>query len=118
MVVNLAGAGVFDKLWTTSSRELILSSRVNTTGTLARTLVDLADTGSAPGADPGQRRRPLRHRPDRAAAHRGLPAANDFLAQVTWSAGSAPTEPAAAAGVRVVLSATSPVLDRSGGAFR
>ena len=73
VVVNLAGTGVFDKLWTTRNRERIVSSRANTTGTLARTLIDLAGTGLGPRADPGQRRRALRDRPDRAAAHRGLP---------------------------------------------
>ena len=31
VVVNLAGAGVADRLWTAPRRELILSSRVNTT---------------------------------------------------------------------------------------
>jgi NAD dependent epimerase/dehydratase family enzyme len=48
VVVNLAAPGVFDKPWTTRNRERIVSSRVNTTGTLVRTLVDLADAGSAP----------------------------------------------------------------------
>ena len=83
VVVNLAGTGVFDKLWTTRNRERIVSSRANTTGTLARTLVDLAGTGSAPAliqasgvAHYGTARTEQPHTED-------SPAANDFLAQVT-----------------------------------
>ena len=117
VVVNLAGTGVFDKLWTTRNRERIVSSRANTTGTLARTLVDLAGTGSAPAliqasgvAHYGTARTEQPHTED-------SPAANDFLAQVTVVGWERPTEAAAAAGVRVVLIRTSPVLDHSGGPF-
>ena len=40
-VVNLAGAGVGDKRWTPSYQQLILSSRVDSTATVARALVEL-----------------------------------------------------------------------------
>src|SRR5918997_42710 len=44
-VVNLAGAAVAPKPWTTGRREQILASRVATTGTLARALAERAATG-------------------------------------------------------------------------
>ncbi|MFC8504068.1 TIGR01777 family oxidoreductase [Pedococcus sp. NPDC057267] len=40
-VVNLAGAGVGDKRWTPSYQQLILSSRVDSTATVVRALVEL-----------------------------------------------------------------------------
>src|SRR5918997_423994 len=44
-VVNLAGVGVANWLWTPRRREQILSSRVTTTGTLARVLAERASFG-------------------------------------------------------------------------
>ena len=41
-VVNLGGVGVFTGLWTEKRRAAILSSRVNTTQTMARALADPA----------------------------------------------------------------------------
>lgn len=113
-VVNLGGVGVFTGTWTASRREAILSSRVNTTQTIARAIAALA--GDKPtliqasgiscyGTTSG-------HEP---YTEDSSPAA-DFLAQVTvkWEAAA---QPAVDAGVRTVFLRTSPVLDRSGGAF-
>jgi uncharacterized protein len=116
VVVNLAGAPVFTRPWTASRRELLLGSRVATTSTLARALAGRAADAPSPvllqasgiawyggvsGAQP---------------ATEDSPPADDFLAQVTvqWEAAA---RPAVEAGVRTVFLRTSPVLDRSGGAF-
>lgn len=113
-VVNLGGVAVAGWVWTEPRREAILSSRVNTTQTIARALAHRADPkptliqatgiayyGTTSGAAP---------------ATESTPAASDFLAQVVvrWEEA---TQPAVDAGVRTVLLRTSPVLDRSGGAF-
>lgn len=113
-VVNLGGVGVFSGLWTESRREAILSSRVETTGTMARALASL------PGAKPtliqasGIARYGTASEDAPYTEH--SPAAGDFLAQATvhWEAAA---QPAVAAGVRTVFLRTSPVLDRSGGPF-
>jgi uncharacterized protein (TIGR01777 family) len=116
VVVNLAGAPVFTRPWTASRRELLLGSRVATTRTLARALASRAGDGTSPvllqasgiswyGGVPGPE-----------PATEDSPPAEDFLAQVTvkWEAAA---QPAVEAGVRTVFLRTSPVLDRSGGAF-
>ena len=115
VVVNLGGVAVAPLPWTESRREQILSSRVNTASTMARSLAaqavssprtliqasGIAHYGTVSGTEP--------HTED-------SPAATDFLAQVTekWEAA---TQPAADAGVRVVILRTSPVMDSSGGTF-
>jgi uncharacterized protein (TIGR01777 family) len=116
VVVNLAGAPVFTRPWTASRRKLLLGSRVASTSTLAQALATGAAAAGAPvllqasgiswyggvsGAQP---------------ATEGSPPADDFLAQVAvrWEAAA---QPAVEAGVRTVFLRTSPVLDRSGGAF-
>jgi uncharacterized protein (TIGR01777 family) len=105
VAVNLGGVPVAPVPWTTSRREQILSSRVNSTRTMAqhlaaragsgrRTLIQqsgIARYGTTSGAEPYTEE---------------SPAAPDFLAQ-----------PAADAGVRVVILRTSPVMDSSGGSF-
>lgn len=115
-VVNLGGVNVFNRPWTSARRQAILASRTGPTGLLAAALADRARAGSAPMliqasgiARYGTVRSGVPHTED-------SPAAEDFLAQVTvqWEAA---TEEARAAGVRVVLARTSPVMDRSGGAF-
>lgn len=113
-VVNLAGVNVFTGPWTEGRREAILSSRVQTTGTLARAL-------AARGADA-----PVLVQAGGVAWYGGGradqphvesdPAADDFLAQVCVRWEEAAQE-AVDAGARVVLLRTSPVLDRSGGPF-
>jgi len=120
VVVNFAGAGVADQLWTQSRRKLLLESRVNTTGTLARVLAELAGEGEerptpaliqASGiAKYGTAWSDTPHDED-------SPAAADFLAQVVVSWEEA-AQPAVDAGVRVVFLRTSPVMDRSGGPLK
>lgn len=113
VAVNLAGVPVAPLPWTASRREQILSSRVNTTSTMARGLAAQADDrprtmiqmsgiaryGTTSGAEPYTE---------------DSPAAADFLAQVTtkWEAAA---QRAADAGVRVVVLRTSPVMDSGGG---
>jgi uncharacterized protein len=115
-VVNLAGAPVAPLPWTTKRREQILSSRVTTTGTLARALADRADSGPNPVylhtsgiAHYGTRSGSEPHTED-------SPAGTDYLAQVTvkWEEAA---YPAADAGVRTIALRTSPVLERGGGSF-
>lgn len=114
VVVNLAGAGVADRLWTARRRELILSSRVNPTGTLASALAARAGAGPAPVLIQASGISRYGTAPTLEPHTEESPAAYDFLAQVAalWEAA---TQPAAAAGVRVVILRTSPVLDRRGG---
>jgi uncharacterized protein (TIGR01777 family) len=117
-VMNLAGVNLYTRPWTTSRRKKILSSRVNTTDTLARAL--------------GERATERGERPvflaQSAIGYYGVvagdqphteesPAGSDFAAQVCvqWEA---PTRIAAEAGVRVVVVRAAPILDRSGGAFQ
>ena len=115
VVVNLSGAGVFERPWTSDRRELLLRSRLETTGTIARALAARAGDGDrvllqASGiAWYGTERREQ-------PATEDTPPAGDFLAQlsVQWEQAA---RPAAEAGVRTVYLRTSPVLDRSGGAF-
>jgi uncharacterized protein (TIGR01777 family) len=113
-VVDLGGVNVFQGWWTQSRREAILSSRVETTSTLARALAArgpdapvLIQAGGV--AWYGGRRSEVPHT-------EGDPAAPDFLAQVCarWEEAA---QPAVDAGARVVFLRTSPVLDRSGGPF-
>jgi len=113
-VVDLAGVNVFTGRWTQARREAILSSRVQTTSTIARALAArgpdapvLVQAGGV--AWYGGRRTDRPH-------VEGDPAAPDFLAQVCERWESAAQE-AVDAGVRVVFLRTSPVLDRSGGPF-
>ena len=117
VVVNLAGAGVADRLWTESRRRLILSSRVNTTATLARTLADLAAQGEE-HATPAliQASGISRYGTgwSDTPADEGSPAGSDYLSQVVVQWESA-AQAAVDAGVRVVFLRTSPVMDRSGG---
>jgi hypothetical protein len=113
-VVNLGGVPVAGWVWTADRREAILSSRVNTTRTIAEALArwsgskptliqatGIARYGTTSGTEPYTE---------------ASPAAADFLAQVVVRWEDA-TQPAVDAGVRTVLLRTSPVLDRSGGAF-
>jgi len=115
-VINLAGAGVGDKRWTPRYRDLIRSSRVDSTGTIARAIAALpaADrprvllNGSAVGwyGDTG----------DRESAE-DAPAGTGFLADVCrdWEAAARPAEEA---GVRVALLRTGLPLDAHGGLLK
>lgn len=115
-VINLAGAGVGDKRWTAGYKSLIRSSRVDTTGTLARAISHLAPAdrpatmlqGSAVGwyGDTGDRR-----------VEESAPAGSGFLADVcrVWEAAARPAEDA---GARVALLRTGLPLDDDGGLLK
>jgi uncharacterized protein len=115
-VINLAGAGVGDKRWTAAYRSLIRSSRVDTTGTIARAIKHLpaADRphtllqGSAEGwyGETGDRR-----------VTEESPAGRGFLADVVrvWEAAARPAEDA---GTRVVLLRSGLPLHQDGGLLK
>lgn len=120
VVVDLAGAGVADQLWTPARRELILSSRVDTTATLATALARLAGQGEAEATPvliqaSGISRYGTSWRDT--PADEETPAGTDYLSQVVvrWEAAA---QPAVDAGVRVVFLRTSPVLGTSGGPLK
>ncbi len=111
--VNLAGAGVGDKRWTDSYRDLLLRSRVDATTALVTALTRLDPlprvllSGSAYG-----------YYGDTAgtAADEDSPQGDTFLATVAaaWEQAAAP---AADAGVRVAYLRTGLVVSSDGGAF-
>jgi uncharacterized protein len=115
-VINLAGAGVGDKRWTPAYKSLIRSSRVDSTGTIARAIKQLPAEdrpqvlvqGSAIGwyGDTGD---------DRVTEE--APAGSTFLADVcrVWEAAARPAEDA---GTRVVLLRTGLPLDERGGLLK
>ena len=112
-VVHLAGAGVGEHRWTAAYRKVILDSRVQGTGTIARAVAEL---DPAPGVlvsasaigfygDTGSR-----------AVDETAPRGAGFLAEVV-EAWEAAAEPARVAGVRVVHPRSGLVMARSGGAW-
>jgi len=113
-VVNLAGVGVADRPWTAKRKQLVLSSRVDSTTTISRALAQ------AVADDPGRPRVLLSASAvgwygdtgDR-VVDETVPAGDDFLARVCveWEAA---TGPAVAAGVRVATLRTGLVLGRGG----
>ena len=115
-VVNLAGAGVGDKRWNDEYKQLIRTSRVDSTTTLAVTIAGLpADdrpavllNSSAVGwyGNTGDR-----------TVEEDAPAGEGFLADVcrVWEAA---TRPAEDAGVRVVRLRTGLPLHRDGGMLK
>jgi uncharacterized protein (TIGR01777 family) len=116
-VVNLCGVGIAERPLTDKRKAIVWSSRINPTRTLAGALsARLARTGSAPvllqasatGLYPTDgSAEPLTE---------GAPAGDGWISQLVaeWERVA---QPAADAGVRVVLLRTSPVLDGSGGLF-
>lgn len=112
-IVNLAGAGVGDKRWTDSYKQQILSSRVDSTLTIAAAAARLdaerpvlvsgsaigfyGDTGKSPVDESG-------------------PKGSGFLADVVqqWEAAAAEAE---SAGVAVSYARTGLVVSRTGGAW-
>jgi uncharacterized protein (TIGR01777 family) len=115
-VVNLAGAGVSDRRWSTAYQEKIRTSRVDTTATLATTIAEL----------------PVRQRPAVMMNSSGVhfygdtgetpvdedsPSGTGFLPD-TCRLWEAATRPASDAGVRVVLLRTGLPLDASGGLLK
>lgn len=111
--VNLAGAGVAERRWTESYKRTLVDSRVQTTHTLATALAAVQPrpavllNGSAIGyyGEGGDDE-----------LDENSPPGADFLAELCqrWEAA---TEPAAAAGIRVVCLRTGLVVSRHGGAW-
>jgi uncharacterized protein (TIGR01777 family) len=111
-VIHLAGAGVADKRWTSSYKEVVLDSRVDGTTAVATAMAaaqgpQVLLSASAVGwyGDTG----------DRLTDETG-PTGDGFLAEVCrqWEASTAPAE---AAGVRVAHLRTGIVLSPGGGAL-
>lgn len=115
VVVNLSGANI-GRRWTARYRSTLRSSRVDTTGTLARAIKQL------PAAD-----RPRTMLQASGVGHYGdtgdrpateeAPAGTTFLADLcrVWEAAARPAEDA---GTRVVLLRTAPLLARDGGMLK
>jgi uncharacterized protein (TIGR01777 family) len=116
--INLAGAGIFDKRWSTAYKAVMRDSRVRSTENVVAALVKAPrradDTpkvlvnGSAVGYYGPHGDEELTE---------DSPPGDDFLAKlcVEWEAAAKPAE---AAGVRVVLLRTGVVLDKEGGALK
>ena len=113
-VVHLAGAGIGDKRWTPAYKQLVLDSRVQGTGLLARTIAGLERrpgvflSGSAVGYY-GQS--------ETATFTEESPAGAGFLADVCvqWEEAAAP---AVEAGIRTAYLRTGIVLSAKGGALK
>lgn len=112
-VVHLAGAGVGDQRWTDAYKKKILDSRVASTHTIVRAMIELDPkprafvAGSAIGwyGDTGDRK-----------VDESDPAGSGFLADVVraWEAAASP---AADAGIRVTHARTGLVVAKEGGAW-
>lgn len=112
-VVHLAGAGVGDQRWTDAYKKKILDSRVDSTHTIVRAMIELDPkprafvAGSAIGwyGDTGDRK-----------VDESDPAGSGFLADVVraWEAAASP---AADAGIRVTHARTGLVVAKEGGAW-
>jgi len=110
VVVNLAGASIGDKRLVGAYRDVVLSSRVDSTSTIARAIARAKPTatllqGSSMGFYGDRGTEPLTEL---------LPAGDGFLAEVSgkWEASAAP---AVEAGARVVYLRTGMVLAPHGG---
>jgi uncharacterized protein len=116
-VVCLSGAGVGDHRWTEAYKRQIVQSRVDSVGTVARTLADLAADGRSPRVliaasavgyygDTGDR-----------TVDEHSPAGDSFLSEVCvqWEAAA---DPARAAGLRVAHVRSGIVLAKGGGALK
>ncbi|GLY01749.1 MULTISPECIES: TIGR01777 family oxidoreductase [Actinoplanes] len=111
-VINLAGAGIGDHRWTTRYKNVLRTSRVDTTDTISRTIRQLPEderpkallqaSGAGCYGDTGDRE-----------AGEDAPLGTTFLADLcrVWEAAARPAEDA---GARVVLLRTAPTIDASG----
>ena len=113
-VVHLAGAGIGDKLrWTARVKREILTSRVEGTSLVARTMAELAEGGGGPRVlVSASGSHYYGDRGDEVLTEASGPG-EGFLAGVVgqWEAA---TDPARDAGLRVVHLRTTPVQDASG----
>lgn len=115
VVINLSGAGVGDKRWDDAYKQLLRTSRVETSQTLARTIAALPD-GPRPALLNASAVGFYGHSDD-AEVDEESPAGESFLAGVCrdWEAATAP---AAEAGARVVKMRTGMPLDAGGGLLK
>jgi uncharacterized protein (TIGR01777 family) len=116
IVVNLSGANIGNHRWTASYKEKLVSSRIDPTTTIAKTIASipsrsrpralLTSSGVAYYGDTGD-----------AAVDETSPPGTGFMAELAqrWEAAA---EPAAEADVRVVALRTSPVLGAGGGLLK
>ena len=111
VIINLAGAGVGDGRWTEKYKALILSSRVDSTSLLAKAAADVKPEVFIAGSAIGWYGETADRQVDETS-----PAGSGFLADVVvaWEKAS---EPARAAGVRVVNIRTGLVAAKQGGAW-
>jgi uncharacterized protein (TIGR01777 family) len=112
-VVNLAGAGIFDRRWNAGYKNLIRDSRLRATENVVAALSEQSNakvlvSGSAIGFYGPHGDQEL---------DESSPAGDDFMAKicVDWEAAAKAAE---SAGVRVALLRTGIVLDRRGGALK
>lgn len=115
-VINLAGAGVEDRRWTDEYRQVLRDSRVEPTGTIARTLAGL-DQPERPGVLLNASAVGFYGDRGDTAVDEDSPAGQGFFPDLCqlWEAA---TEPAGAAGVRVATLRTGLILDRDGGLLK
>lgn len=110
-VIHLAGVGVGDKPWTPAHKRAVMDSRVQGTTTIARAVAEhgvstlLSMAGIGYYGNPGD-----------AVCDEESPRGSSYLADVV-AAWEASTEPAVAAGARVVTLRTALVVTGTGGAF-
>jgi uncharacterized protein (TIGR01777 family) len=113
-IVHLAGAGIGDHRWTPAYKQLVMSSRVQTTTVLSTSMAELGEdgpqtliSGSAIGIYGDRADETVDESSD---------GGSGFLADVcrAWEASTAPAE---AAGIRVAHIRTGIVLSRDGGAL-
>ena len=110
-VVHLAGVGLGDRPWTPAHKRAVMDSRVQGTTTIARAVAEhgvptlVSASGVGYYGNPGD-----------LVLDEDSPRGSTYVADVaaTWEAS---TEPAAAAGARVVLARTAVVLSAKGGAY-
>ena len=116
-VVNLCGVGIADRPLTTKRKEIVWSSRINPTRTLAAALVARRDrAGSAPVLLQASATGLYRTDGSEQPLTESAPPGDGWIAQLVteWESTARPADDG---GVRVVLLRTSPVLDGSGGLF-
>lgn len=117
VVVNLCGVGIADRPLTEKRKELVRSSRVDPTRTLADALIGrLEASGSAPALVQASATGFYPTRGVDRPMTEADPAGDGWIAELVeeWEDTA---QPAADAGVRVVWTRTSPVIDSSGGMF-
>lgn len=117
-VINLCGAGVFDRPWTAARKAELLTSRIEPATTLATILARrAADDGPTPALIQGAAIGWYGVRPSSRAHVEGDPPGTDFLAELVrdWEAA---TQPAIDAGLRVTYLRTSIVLDATARTFK